>query len=84
MVELHLPPLYMSYRRGAFSENRIYLQVVDPLLYFSELSLCYIVLSPLFCSVQPCGIHGRKWGAVRGFIPKASVFHCHFLFTIDL
>jgi len=39
MVELYLSPSYMAYRRGNFSENRIYLLVVDPLLYFSELSL---------------------------------------------
>ena len=42
VVELRLPPQYVSYRRGAFPENRIYLSVVDPLLHFSELSLCYL------------------------------------------
>lgn len=85
MVELYLSPSYMAYRRGNFSENRIYLLVVDPLLYFSELSLMLHKLW-ILCSapVQPCWIHGRKWGTVRGFIPNASVFLCHFHFTIDL
>ena len=52
MVELHLPLPYTSYRRGAFPENRIHLSVVDPLLYFSELSLCYISLESSVLSLS--------------------------------
>lgn len=54
MVELYLPLPYKSYRRGALKDNSIYLSVVEPLLYFSELSLGYINFESSVLSQSSC------------------------------